>query len=165
MSDYRDWQHPPGAAPEAAPDRLVDIYTVPGLIEPGSAPSVTAAPDAGLPVIAWLLPLVLLLVLAAAWVWRRRRDLRLAWALRRLERRCRQGGADAVRGCADALIVAIGRWQHDRTGPRRERLSAPWSGWVREVDHARFGATLEADWLAGRLRRMRRQALRRGGSA
>ena len=164
MSGYRDWQHPPGAAPEAAPERLIDIYTVPGLIEPGSAPVVAAGPEAGLSLIGWLLPLAVLLVLAGGWAWRRRRDLRLAWALRRLERRCR-ARADTARACADALVTVIGCWQHGRLAPRRDKLAAPWSDWVREIDHARFGATLDADWLAGRLRRMRRRALTHRGTA
>ncbi|MGM0517946.1 MAG: hypothetical protein ACQER6_10145 [Pseudomonadota bacterium] len=165
MSGYRDWEPLPGSLPEGAPDRLVDAYTIPGLIETGAEEVPPAAAEAGLSP-AWLLPLVLLVIVAGWWLWRRRRELRLARELRRLERSCRRSEPAQLRARADGVIVAIGCWQHGRPAPQRDRLAAPWSDWVREIDHARFGSdpALDADWLVTRLRLMRRQLWQRGGA-
>jgi len=165
MSGYRDWKPLPGAAPEGAPDRLVDVYTIPGLIDPGGAEATPGVAEAGLSPL-WLLPLVLLLIVAVGWLWRRRRDLQLTRELRRLERSCRRSEPARLRAWADAVVVAIGRWQQGRPAPYRRRLASPWSDWVREIDHARFGGdpALDADWLVARLRLMRRELWRRGGA-
>jgi HAMP domain-containing protein len=163
VSDYRDWEHLPGEPPEGAPEGLVDVYHVPGLIEPGGSwPAPTGATGEAAVSLLWSLPLILLVAVAAMRLWRRRRVRRLAAELGRLERVCRRGDGlrpDDLRALADAAVVAIGRWQHGRSGPVRARLAAPWDERVRELDHARFGArpALEAGWLAERLRRMRRE--------
>lgn len=163
MSGYRDWQPLPGSLPEGAPDRLVDAYIIPDLIDPGAAKAPPPAAEAGLSP-AWLLVIVLLVIVAGGWLWRHRREWRLARELRRLERSCRRSDPARLRAQADAAIAAIGRWQHGRPAPLRDRLAAPWSDWVREMDHARFGGdpALDAEWLAARLRLMRRRVWRRG---
>ena len=164
MSEYRDWQHPEGGPPEAAPERLVDVFTAPWLepnaTDPAAAVSVAAGDGR------WFAAIVLLLVIAAAlYLWRRRRDLMLDIALRRIERAARRpGGAASLRELQDRTAMAIARWQHGGQAPRRDRLAPPWSEWVRHLDHARFGAGQRADprELADELRRMRRAVWRRG---
>lgn len=167
MSDYRDWQHPEGGPPETAPDRLVDVFTAPWLEPdapgPGTALDAAAAADGR-----WLAVAVLLVVIAVAlYAWRRRRDLMLGLTLARLERAARRANAEtSVRDLQDRTAVAVARWQHGGRAPRRDRLSPPWSDWVRRLDHARFGAAPAEDLreLAEQLRQMRRAVWRRGAS-
>ena len=160
MSDYRDWQHPEGGPPETAPDRLVDVFTAPWL-EP-DATGASAAVDAAVTDGPWLAVVGALVVVAVAlYAWRRRRDLMLGITLARLERAARRANAEtSVRDLQDRTAVAVARWQHGGRAPRRDRLSPPWSDWVRRLDHARFGTRPSTDpaELAGLLRQMRRAA-------
>lgn len=172
MSAYRDWLHPPGGPPETAPDRLVDVFTAPWL-DPGTG-AVQAAREVVAGDGAWIAGLALLAVLLAvlaALAWRRRRAWRLAVTLARLERTARHARSDeSLREIEDRAVVAIARWQYGGRAPRRDRLDAPWSSWVRQLDHARFAPArtddprLLAGRLAGQLRGMRRQLRASGGT-
>ncbi|MFN2381379.1 MAG: hypothetical protein ABR561_02360 [Guyparkeria sp.] len=171
---YRDWHHPDGSLPEQAPEGLVDIYTAPWLVQ--RAGETTSPGGQGSSV--WLLWVVIagviLLALVGWWLWRRRADLRLWWALWRLERQSRRVvDATGRRALQDEVIRAVGRWQHGGRAPWRARLAEPWAAWVGEIDHARFGqcpghpgADVDSwrDSVGERLRAMRR-AVRRGASA
>lgn len=162
---YRDWTHPNGALPETAPEGLVDVYTAPWLAQrAGEMP--TPADEGSLAGLAG--GAVVLLLLVGWWFWRHRAELRLWWALWRLEREAsRIVDAAARRALQDEVIRAIGRWQHRGRAPWRQRLPEPWSVWVREIDHARFGHSLEQApdaWrnsVVERLRAMRRAVWRR----
>lgn len=134
---YRDWAHPSGGLPEQAPEGLVDIYTAPWLVQ--RAGDAAAPADEGS--LAWLAVVAIALLLVAGWwLWRHRGDLRLWWTLWRRERQlARVVDAAGERALQDEVIRAIGRWQHGGPAPWRERLAEPWSAWVREIDHARFG--------------------------
>ncbi|KTG16636.1 MULTISPECIES: hypothetical protein [unclassified Guyparkeria] len=167
MSEYRDWQHPEGGPPETAPERLVDVFTAPWL-DPAAVPPTTGV-DAAAADGRWLAVVAILAVLAVAMVaWRRRRDLRLALTLLRLERLARRTDAGAsLRSLQDRTAMAIARWQHGGQAPRRETLPPPWSDWMHRLDHARFatGRTAEPREFAEQLRRMRRALWRRGARA
>ncbi|WP_322521411.1 hypothetical protein SR882_00530 [Guyparkeria halophila] len=164
---YRDWHHPDGGLPEQAPEGLVDIYTAPWLVQRAADAPVPA--DEGS--LVWLAGVVIALVLLFGW-WlsRHRSELRLWWTLWRLERQAAHVvDAAGRRALQDDVIRAIGRWQHGGRAPWRERLAEPWSAWVREIDHARFGqgsgdAGADPDsWrdsLGKRLRAMRRAVWR-----
>ncbi|RRQ24382.1 hypothetical protein D5687_02735 [Guyparkeria sp. SCN-R1] len=165
---YRDWAHPSGGLPEQAPEGLVDIYTAPWLVQ--RAGDASAPADEGS--LAWLMVVAIaLLLLAGWWLWRHRGDLRLWWALWQLERQsARVIDAAGERALQDEVIRAIGRWQHGGRAPWRERLAEPWSAWVREIDHARFGRQsvhsrpAPDSWrtaVVERLRAMRRALWRR----
>lgn len=164
---YREWQHPDGALPEAAPEGLIDVYAAPWLadqaVPPGSVPSDGGALLWGLAAAAFVL-----LLLLAGWLWHRRGDLRLAVVLWRLERDAAKAVSPAdLRAVQDRLVTAIGRWQHGRSAPQRGRLRPPWSAWVREIDHARFGRNDAAgqETLVKRLREMRRSLWRAQGAS
>lgn len=171
MSDYRDWRHPPGGPPETAPDRLVDVFTAPWL-DPGTG-AAQAAREVMAADGAWIAGLALLAVLLAglaALAWRRRRAWRLAFTLARLERTARHARSDeSLREIGDRAVVAIARWQYGGRAPRRDRLDAPWSDWVRQLDHARFAPARTDERserigrLAEQLRRMRRELRASGG--
>ncbi|MCL7744893.1 hypothetical protein LV476_08085 [Guyparkeria hydrothermalis] len=164
MSDYRDWQHPEGGPPETAPERLVDVFTAPWLDPAVSGPA--AAIDAAAADGRWFAVVALLVAIAVAiYAWRRRRDLVLGVTLARLERAARRAGRDtSLRELQDRAAMAIARWQYGGQAPRRDRLVAPWSGWVSQLDHSRFDAGRAGDpaELAEQLRRMRRAVWRRG---
>lgn len=166
MSDYRDWQHPEGGPPETAPEDLVDVFTAPWLDEPTAGPGAALGNASGsgfwIGVIVVLLVLLLLLV-----AWRHRRDLVLAFRLQRLERAARRTTSpSSLRELQDRTVTALARWQHGGRAPRRDRLPEPWSSWLRELDHGRFGAPdgEGAAALADRLRSMRRALWRTGGA-
>lgn len=164
MSDYRDWRHPEGGPPETAPERLVDVFTAPWLDPAAGGPA--AAMDAAAADGRWFVAVALLGVIAVAiYAWRRRRDLVLGMTLARLERAARRAGRDtSLRELQDRAAMAIARWQYGGRAPRRDRLAAPWSGLLRDLDHARFDAARAGDpaELAEQLRVMRRAVWRRG---
>src|SRR5690554_4103826 len=157
MSEYRDWLHPEGGPSEAAPESLVDVFTAPWLDQAaGGVFSPTAAVGSGGRWLAIVLALLVLVLLIAAW--RRRHDLLLAIRLWRLEQAARRSdGAHSLRELQDQSMVAIARWQHGGRAPHRDRLAGPWPGWVRALDHQRFGPDGgDAIVFAAGLRVMRR---------
>lgn len=159
---YRDWYHPDGGLPEQAPEGLVDSYAAPWLVQRAGETAIATNDGSSAWVVGVALVALALLALAGWWAWRHRAALRLWVTLRRLERRASaEMDAGGRRELLDELVAAIGAWQHGGRAPWRDRLAEPWSAWVREIDHGRFGGAGDApDALVWRLRSMRREVWR-----